>query len=361
MTDKIFWWNTEFGEEEKLAVSEVVLSNYLNEGPRTRDLEQAFGDFLKVPHVHAVPNGTVALALCLWALGVQPGDEVIIPDLTFIATASAVKMVGAVPVLVDVDAVDGNLKVADIESKISERTKAVIAVHINGRVVDVEGLNLLKKKYGLRLIGDCAQALGSLDSHEKSLVSYFDMSALSLAPSKIMSTGQGGLVMTNDQALSDKVIRLKDHGRMSRSEELHAEPGFNFKFTDLQAVVGLEQLKKLPSRLQKAKMDFAFYKDHLNGIEELEFWIDPADGFVPLWVDAICAQRDELRSALSKEGIEIRPFWGALHRQWLGGTDLDFPVASRLCDEGLWFPSGPSCPEETMARVCERVKAYFKK
>jgi perosamine synthetase len=358
MTNRISWWNTTFDEEESDAVVETIAANYLNEGPKTRLLEQKFAELINISHVSAVPNGTVALALCLWASGIKPGDEVLIPDLTFIATASAVKMVNAVPILVDVNPADGNINVDIARSKITTKTRALIAVHINGRVVDVKALMGIKKDYNIKLIGDCAQALGS-DFNNQSIPSFFDISAISLAPSKIMSTGQGGLVLTSSSELYEKVVRLKDHGRLSRSEEIHKEPGFNFKFTDLQASVGLSQLNKLPARIIKARDDFIYYKNALKDIPEIKFLDSPGKGFTPLWVDAISEHRNELLSFLNNSNIELRPFWGALHRQWIGGKDEQFPVASKLSDQGFWFPSGPACQEKDMAIVCKKTHDFF--
>ena len=196
MNEEIAWWNAHFGEPEVQRASATIRSNYLNEGALTRELEAKFATFLSAGHVDATPNGTVALALCLWALGIQPGEEVIVPDLTFIATANAVHMVGGRPVPVDVRSDDFTLSPEQTEAAITRKTKAIIVVHVNGRAVDLAAFQALRDKTGLPIIEDTAQGLGS-KSGERYLGTIFDMAAISLAPSKIISTGQGGLVITN--------------------------------------------------------------------------------------------------------------------------------------------------------------------
>jgi perosamine synthetase len=356
----IQWWNTDFGENEALAAAEVVRSGQLNEGPVTRKFEAIVAEYLKVKHVKAVPNGTIALATALWALKIGPGDEVLIPDVTFIATANAVRLVGAVPILVDVNRHDMNISMEDLEKKISRQTKAIIIVHINGRACDIEALRCLKQKYdNIPIIEDTAQGLGSC-YHNAYLGTIFDVGTISLAPSKVISTGQGGLILTNSDQLRDQFIRFKDHGRLSRSEVHHPQPGFNFKFTDVQAAIGIEQFKRLPVRLEKAKSDYWFYKHKLKGIEEL--YIPDVQfhrGEVPLWIDAISIHRTKLLEYLKNKEIYPRPLWTSLHTEWLGQKG-EFPNSLFLNDTAFWLPSGPCLAEKEMEIVASEIIEFFK-
>ena len=359
MNEEIAWWNAHFGEPEVQRASATIRSNYLNEGALTRELEAKFATFLSAGHVDATPNGTVALALCLWALGIQPGEEVIVPDLTFIATANAVHMVGGRPVPVDVRSDDFTLSPEQTEAAITRKTKAIIVVHVNGRAVDLAAFQALRDKTGLPIIEDTAQGLGS-KSGERYLGTIFDMAAISLAPSKIISTGQGGLVITNDRTLHDNVVRLKDHGRLARSDSFHPVPGHNYKFTDLQAAVGLAQFDKLPQRLEKAKRDHRFYREALADVEGIRLVpVDGPSGAVPLWVDALSDRRATLMAAMRERHIELRPFWDCLHRQWLGGDPAAYPVSREAERTGFWLPSGPALDTGKMEIVCHEIKKFF--
>ena len=355
----IAWWHSELGTEEAEAVKKVVLSNYVNEGPLTRQFEKEVGQFLKVPFVKAVPSGTVALSCALWALGVQPGDEVLVPDVTFIATAHAVQMIGAKPILVDVDNHTLNICCEDLVRKITPRTKGVIAVHVNGRAAPIEKLREIKHKHGLFIVEDAAEALGSR-YHEQYLGGIFDVGCVSLAPSKVISTAQGGLLLTRSEELHNQFIRLKDHGRLSRAEAHHPGPGYNFKFTDIQAAIGIEQLKKLPTRLEKAKADHLFYHESLSGITDLEIMpFDLKRGEVPLWIDARSSRRDELLAFLKSKDIHPQPIWWPLHKQWFA-NDGRFPNGEKIGKEVFWLPSGPSCPLAAMRDTAAAVREFFR-
>lgn len=360
MNEPIFWWNANFGKEEKLELEGVVDSNYLNEGPRTKELEEGISKYMNAGYACLVPNGTLALALSLWALGVKRGDEVILPDLTFVATLNAVHMVGATPILADIDSETFNISVESVREKLSPKTKVVILVHINGRPCDIEGFRAMKADTGLRILEDSAQALGSKYENRDHLGTLFDMGAISLAPSKVISTGQGGIILTRDEELRNRVLRLKDHGRLARSEMNHPFPGYNFKFTDLQAAVGLAQLNKLEGRLKKATADLELYQSMLKEVKDVavgEF--NCSEGEVPLWIDACATRKNDYIAYMKARNIEIRPFWDLMHRQWVGGRDEDFPNACAVEEKGFWLPNGPSLSKEAICRVCDETKGFF--
>ena len=356
----IEWWNTTFGDNEAIAAMNVVKNNYLNEGRKTREFEVALSDELKIEFVHAVPNGTIAIAIALWAAGVKPQDEVIVPDLTFIATASAVHMVGAKPVLVDIDLSNFSMCIDDLYLKINDNTKAIVVVHINGRAARIDKLKEIRNKKNIPIIEDASQCLGSKYENQQ-LGTIFDIGTMSLAPTKVISTGQGGLILTNTPELSEKVVRLKDHGRLKRSEIHHPVPGYNFKFTDIQAAIGLEQLKELPQRLEKAKADHLFYASGLMDVPELKTVpINISGGEVPLWVDCLSQEKEKIINFLNKKEIFPQPFWKSLHQNWLNLPSSHFPNSTKVSEQGFWLPSGPALPSKDIDTVCREARNCFR-
>lgn len=265
-------------------------------------------------------------------------------------------LAGATPVHVDIRPTDLNIDVSRIPAAISSATRAIVVVPINGRAVDIDGLEALASAHGLPILEDAAQALGSRHG-DRAIGTFFSAGCLSLAPSKVISTGQGGLIFTDDSQISEKVMRWKDHGRLSRSENEHPVPGGNFKFTDLQAAIGLAQLEKLDHHLKKARSDFSYYQEQLGPLRDLEVIdFDVQKGGAPLWVDLRSSRRDEILKALNDRSIQGRAFWPSLHSQWIGGDPSSFPESLRASREGFWLPNGPTCPRSSMERVCAAVK-----
>jgi perosamine synthetase len=353
------WWEPEFGPEEAAAVADVVASGFVNEGKRTTEFTNRLQELLRVKHVQATCNGTVAIFLALKACGVKPGDEVIVPPLTFIATANAVVLCGAKPVLVDIRLYDLNIDPAQVEAAITPHTKAILAVHINGRPADLTSLQQIASRHRLALIEDAAQALGS--HHEgKALGTIGDAGCISLAPTKIITSGQGGLVLTNRDDVRDAVVRFKDHGRLSRSWNYHPEIGFNFKFSDIYAAIAGAQLDRIEQRLAKAVRHFKMYRDglaHLPGIQFIETHFD--QGTVPLWVDALVERSAELIEFLRQRQIDCRPFWPAIHEQIPYKTSYELPNTSLAAKNGIWFPSGAGKSDQDVERVIAAATEFF--
>jgi perosamine synthetase len=259
------WYEPAFDTEELNNLKKVLNSNFLNDGEWTTEFECRFADLCKVDYAIAVSNGTMALALTLMAYGIGAGDEVIVPDFTFIATANAVSLTGAKPVFVDINHDDLNINLDKI--KITKKTKAIIPVHVNGRLVDTSKL----KKFKLPIIEDCAEAIGMDFNGE--------VGCFSFAPSKIITTGQGGMVVTNNRDLNNSIRELKDQGRLVRGtggDDVHPTLGFNSKLTNLQSAVGVAQLKKLPLRLKRMKEIYETYNRKLSIIPNYchPLWID---------------------------------------------------------------------------------------
>ena len=230
---RIPWFEPSLDSDDAEAVRSTVLSTYVNEGTANRAFERILTEYFDVPYAVTTPSCTVAIALSLLATGVRHGDTVLVPDVTFVGTASAVRLTGAEPILVDVDPRTFNMDPADAARRIRPDTKAIVPVHLNGRPADLDALDVLARDKGLILVEDAAEALASRNA-KGFLGTQSEAGCFSLAPTKVITTGQGGFVLTREQETRDRLVRLKDHGRLSRSSDVHPVTGFNFKVTDLQ-------------------------------------------------------------------------------------------------------------------------------
>jgi perosamine synthetase len=346
------------GPEETAAVLEVLESGFITEGRKTRELESEMARFFGVPHAVVVNNATLALTIALQSLGIGPGDEVIVPDFTFIATANAVSLAGAKPVFADVSRETFTIDPADAEARITKRTAAIVPVHLNGRSPDMDALERLAKKHRLAVVEDAAQALGSARGGQY-LGTFGDAGVFSLGTTKIITAGQGGVILTRRDDVREACARIKDHGRLSRSAEVHDTLGFNSKFTDLQAALALAQFRKLPERIAKKRALFRAYAAGLAGIPEVT--IPPMDlgDAVPWFVDLVCADRDALEAHLARHGIEARRFYLPIHSQPCYRAGGDYPATQEISARGLWLPSSLSLSESDVREVCACVAEHF--
>jgi perosamine synthetase len=345
------------GSEEREAVLATLDSGFITEGRITREFEAEAARFVGVRYALAVNNATVGLAIALMSLGIGPADEVLVPDFTFIATANAVVLAGATPVFADVDPKTFVLDLEDVRRRITSRTRAIIPVHLNGRAVDMDRLQALATEHGLPMIEDAAQALGSRQVG-RHLGTFGDAGVFSLGTTKIITTGQGGIIVTHRRDVYEACVRLKDHGRSTRSSEVHESFGFNSKFTDLQAALGLAQLRKLPERIEKKRELFRSYQEELAGFSGTESPPIDLEEAVPWFVDVLCSDRDGLASHLKAAGIGTRRFYLPLHSQPCFGRGGNYPNAEFVSRAGLWLPSSPRLTLPDVAHICSNVRAF---
>jgi perosamine synthetase len=351
-----------FGPEEAEALSSYLSRGdpWLTEFKKTRELEQAIADFVGSKHCFVVPNCTLAL-YAVWAcLDLKPGDEVIVPAFTMIATAEAVRMTGATPVLVDVSVDNFCLDLRLVEQAITTRTKAICIVDLNGRSPNMEAALVLAESHGLVLVEDAAQAFGSR-WNGKRLGTFGKAGCYSFSPHKIISTGQGGAIVTDDDELANRIRRFKNFGRASSGGADHDVFGTNLKFTDLQAVVGLEQMKKLPFRIDRKRALFAYYSELLADVEQVKVPEMNLKSSTPWYVDILARDRDGLYLYLKANGIESRPFYPPVHHTgaYARLRDKTFPAAETLAQYGLWLPSSVSLSRAEVSCVCEEIKSYY--
>lgn len=340
---KITWFKPQLGNAEKEAVLKVLESNYINEGQVVCEFEQRIADYIGARFCIAVTSGTAAIALSLLGLGIKPGDEVLVPDFTFIATANAVRLAGANVKLIDVIPQRFTIDVNKIPDAITERTKAIIAVDVNGRGADYKELKRICKRYNLVLICDSAEALGSKYEGQY-LGTYGDAGCFSFSANKTITSGQGGMIATNNESLFYRVRELKDQGRRfggTGGDDLHPVLGFNFKYTNLQAAIALAQFEKIGSRLAHFYQRDTWYMECLSNCPRVTLpLLQNKIGEICQWTDMLCANRKIIESNLTKHNIDFRSFWLPLHRQkhYLLPDD-EFENSIRISETGLWLPS----------------------
>ena len=289
------WWSPQITNEDFSLVADVLRSNFVNDGEVTEQFEREIARLVGARHAVAVTSGTAALYLSLKALGVGHGDEVIVPDVTFIATANAVTMAGAKAVLVDVDEQTLALSPDACARAITPRTKAIMPVHVSGRAGTITEILNLAKSHELPVVEDAAEAL--LSGHEgKYLGTLGQAGCFSFSPNKTITTGQGGMIVTNDDELHLRLRKLKDQGRPVRGTggaDVHESVGFNFKFTNLQAALGLGQLNYLRARTDRQQRIYDLYREELAGIPAITLMqVNTVDGECPQWTDALVERRD---------------------------------------------------------------------
>jgi dTDP-4-amino-4,6-dideoxygalactose transaminase len=340
------------GEEEWQALREPIESGWLTQGPKVAAFEKAFAARHGVKHAIAVTSATTGLHLGLAALDIGPGDEVIVPAFTWVATANVVVYCGAMPVFVDVDRTTFNIDPKDLARRVTSRTKAVIPVHLFGLCADMDAVRAVLQP-DIKIIEDAACAAGAA-WHGRSAGALGDLGVFSFHPRKSITTGEGGMVTTNDDKLAERVKILRNHGASVSEEERHrgSKPyllpefdllGFNYRMTDLQGAVGVVQLKKLDQFIDERARMAEQYRKELAGISWLSLPQEPEDGrhawqaFVT-YVDPTSAprSRNEMMEALQQQGISTRPGTHAVHmlgyyRKRFGLKPDDFPGA-RDCD-----------------------------
>ena len=353
------------GELEKQYVLRAVESGYVSSaGPLVAEFEEYFAAYVGAGFAVATVNGTSALHLALKLLGIGPGDEVIVPALTFIATVNPVVYVGATPVVVDVDPCTWNIDVGELEAAVTERTRAVIPVHLYGNPADMDGIMAVAQRYGLRVIEDAAEALGATYKG-KHVGTFGDIGVFSFNGNKIITTGGGGMLVTDDPVLACRARLLVNQGREPGSfEYTHREIGFNYRLTNLQAALGLAQMERLEEFLAAKRRNAALYRELLKGVPGLS-WQQETEGACSSWwmFSVVVAKekfgenRREVAERLNASGIPVRPLFMPIPEQpsYARFRLKECPVSSFLYKGGLNLPSASSLTEKEVNVVCDII------
>ncbi|MCH7808473.1 MAG: DegT/DnrJ/EryC1/StrS family aminotransferase [Planctomycetes bacterium] len=356
-------FSPQIGKEEMAKVLETLEDNWITEGKKTQQLEEMLADYFGCRRVIMMPNGTLALFAALKVLGIGPGDEVIVPDFTFFASASAVVLTGAKPVLVDVDDFDGNLSAQAVEGSLSEHTKAIMPVHIYGQSCDMQMLTRLARRHNLLMVEDAAQGMG-VTFGDKHVGTFGDIGCMSFFADKTMTMGEGGALLVNDKKLADECIYFKNQGRLRRGSFVHERMGFNFRITDLQAAIGVAQFARVEQTIRRKRALRTSYYQRLATCPGVRL---PADnGFgevVPFRVNILVDDPEGLSRFLAEREIATRRYFYPLHLQpsLSGGGAIvrQKPFYSvRLFESGLMLPSSLNLTDADIDRVCACIHEY---
>lgn len=343
-------------------LKECVKSGWISSiGKYVKRFEEAFAAYLDCRHAVAVHNGTVALHLALAAMGVGQGDEVIIPTLTFAATANAVLYTGAKPVLVDVEEDTWNINPDLVEKAISGKTKAIIPVHLYGHPCDMDRIVGIAQEYNVAIIEDAAEAMGA-EYKGRKVGGTGTVGCFSFFANKIITTGEGGMCTCNDPFITEKMVKLKDHGMRKTKRYWHDEVGFNYRMTNLQAAVGVAQLERIDRFLAKKRENAQMYNFYLSEIDELILPTEKKWAKSSYWMYSILVKknsrvsRNKLMAYLGKKGIETRPVFYPLHRMPPYTVDGSFRNAEYISALGLSLPSAVTIKEEQVEYVSKMIK-----
>ncbi len=351
-----------FGEEEKLAISQYMdEGGFITEFKRTEKFEELISNYVGAKHCIVVNNGTVSLTLAALAMGLKAGDEVIVPNYTMIATPNSVKIFGAEPVFVDVEVETLCLDIERVKEAITPKTKAIMLVTANGRYPKsgIEPFQKLASQYELILIEDSAQSLGSYYPDGRHIGTVGDVGSFSFSAPKIISTGQGGCVVTNNDDVAAKVRRLKDFGRSGGGNDVHSEIGYNFKFTELQACIGIEQMKKLPWRVERKKEIYKRYRDNLKSVQEVKFFEQDFNSTAPWFIDVLVERREELQNVLKGKQIGTRVMYGPINKQEAYNIPGEHEVSNLVGKKGLWLPSEGQLADSSIDYICEQISEFY--
>ena len=352
------WWKINFEKDDSKAIKKSLEDRLITQGQLTERLEQRFAELLGVPFVLLSINGSAALLMALMACGIEPGDEVIVPNLTFIATAQAPLLLGAKIKLVGVESERPVLDVKKVEAAITSRTKAIIPVHSNGRAVDMTSINKIAAKYKIKVIEDAAQALFSKNSFGY-LGTQSDVGVFSLGVTKLITTIQGGIIVTKNKELFKRLKKIRNHG-MSADTAFYSKSdmlGFNFKFNDLFASIGLTQIKKIKEKINTNLSIYNFYKAELEGLEYIKMMdVNVEAGEIPLWGEVLCVQREKLIRLLKKHNIQAKPFSPNLSDVPYLNSKKKFKNSQIFADNGLILPSGSGQSKEDLHKVVRVLK-----
>lgn len=360
---KIFQMEPSFDEKEAKALYNYVKSgNWLTEYTYTEDLEKIIATFVKTKYASLLPNGTITLITALIALDLKLGDEILIPNLTMIASPNSASLLGIKPIFVDVEKESLCLDLKFASKKITKKTKALMHVSFNGRSGNMKEVKKFCRENKLILIEDAAQSLGS-KWNNKFLGTFGTLGSYSFSVPKIISTGQGGALVTNNKYLYEKIEKIKDFGRVKSGIDIHTNIGWNFKFTDLQAIVGIEQFKKLNKRIRRKKEMYLRYCKNLKDIKEIEFIKTDITQTAPWFIDIYINQRDKLISFLDQKGIETRVIYPAINSQKIyeeKSAAKNYPVSYNYAKRGLWLPSSVFLNNEQIDYICNEIINFFK-
>jgi perosamine synthetase len=348
---------------EKQYVLECLDSTWISsKGRFIAQFESRFSAFTAIPYAVGVCNGTVALHLALVTLGIGPGDEVIVPTLTYIAAVNAIAYTGATPVFVDSLPDTWQMDPADVRRKLTPRTKGIMAVHLYGHPCELDALTMLAREHDVFLIEDCAEALGATYKG-KHVGTFGDIACFSFFGNKTITTGEGGMVITADKTLFERARHFKGQGLAAHREYWHDVVGYNYRMTNICAAIGVAQLERADEFIARKRQLAKAYGKHLAGLPVVLLG-ETADVKSSFWMVSIltsdAANRDFLREHLAARGIETRPLFHPVHTMPMYASRYQrHPVAENLAWRGINLPSWPGLSSEQVEHIASSVRDFF--
>ena len=338
---------------KKSLINYVKRDNWITEHNVTENFEKKFSKFTNSKYCICFPNGTITMSSILDCLDLKKNDEVLVSNYTMVATANVAKFVGLKLKLVDISNKDLCMCPVDLLKKINKKTKVVIYTQMNGRVGQIESIKKICKKNNIFLIEDAAHAIGSYNKRihvgNSGIASSFSFSM-----PKLITMGQGGAVITNNSKLASKLRLYKNFGRKKSGEDVHNYLGYNFKITDMQSILGLEQLKDINLRIRKKKEIFARYKNNLKNNSKIKFF-DVEKNETPWSVDIYLKDVSKLKKILKKNKILTRYVYPPLNSQKIYKNFKNLPISSYYCNRGLWLPSSLDLKNQEIDKICKLV------
>lgn len=361
------------GEKEIEYVIDALKSGWVSSlGVYIEKFEKAFADYLGVDYAISVGNGTEGLHLAFHALGIGVGDEVIVPDLTFVATAHSVIQTGAEPVFVDIDPNSFCIDSSILEDAISEKTKAIAPVHLYGQPANMSEIQMIAKKHDLFIIEDAAEAHGA-EFCGKKVGSFGDVGVFSFYGNKLITTGEGGMVVTNDSNLASRLRFLKDHGMSPKRRYYHSELAFNYRMTNIQAALGLAQLEQIDLFIEKKQQILDWYREDLVDLSNISFNPGLSLSKSVNWLTCLLLQddfpisREILGKELRSKGIDWRPFFIPMHElphlskyKRFGDNVRNCTISSKISSQGMNLPSGCNLTRSSISYVTDCIKEIYK-
>jgi len=363
---KIFW-----NESDIENIASIIRSGkYWAIGPEIKEFEKKVADYVGVEYAHATNSGTSALHALMLAHNIMEGDEVIVPSFTFIATANAPLFVGATPIFADIESVTYGLDPSDVEKRITPKTKAIMPIHYGGSPCQIVKLQKLAERYNLLLIEDAAESLGASVNNKK-VCSFGNSAILSFCSPKVITTGEGGMVLTNSESIYEKVKLICNQGRaetsnyFSTTEQMqYVSLGYNFRMSTITAALGLSQMDKLERIIYTRKFNARYLSQKLSGIEEIEIPFTPPDYLqvFQMYTIRVRDSRDSLKEYLNRQGIGAKVYFEPVHKSLFYkrlGYHIELPITKKICDEVLTLPMYPELSIGEMNYMVEKIKEFF--
>lgn len=361
---QIYPW---INNEEKKEVEKVVNSTFLTEGKKTKEFEKSLSRYCKAKFCITFNNWTAGLFSALKIYGIGQNDEVIVPDMTFVATSNAVYLTGAKVILAPISEDNFCIDLNKLDKLITKKTKAIIPVHLYGQCCDMDKLKKIANSFNHKIfiIEDAAQAIGAKFKN-KNLGNYADIGGYSFYGNKIMTTGEGGAIVTNKKKIRNKLYEFKNHGRKKKGTFVHDSIGYNFMFTDLQAAIGIAQLKKLKKIIKKKEKIYKKYKEGLKNINGIQFpkiqrYCSPVHWFT----NVKCLEKKKLKNYLIKKNIQTRDFFLPLHMQPCYKNNdkiikkVNLKSTKKVFDNHLSLPSAYQISDKEINRVIKSIQSFY--